>query len=205
MSVESPYYDKEIQFEGYLKSEQLDNNNYLSLRRNLLYTYEGKCLQNHGYIVKIGDIIDYDSTKLSKPIAKEHLEPVISVDLNVNCRICLPSKNMIITAQIISINKMMIRTKNGPIDAIVTIERINNTEFKNTNNIIRYKYTAPDGTIKLKALEDNDYVNIIIETVKYNDGKPNIIVLATLHAMASKKDIELFQKDELNFPMKKDS
>ena len=31
----SPYVDKEIPFEGYLMANQLNNNNYLSLKRRL--------------------------------------------------------------------------------------------------------------------------------------------------------------------------
>ena len=200
--AESPYSEKEIPFDAFLRSDQLDNNNYLSIRKNILQVHEGKCLQEHGYIVKIGNITNPDDTKLSNVIPREHYDPVIPLSIRANCRMCLPIKQTLITAQVVSTNKMMIRAKNGPIDAILTMDRINTKEFKNTGDIIRYKYINNEGQTKLKAITEDDYVKILIETVKYSDGKPNIIILASLKGMSTDKEIAQFQKDELYLPNK---
>ena len=200
----SPYVDKEIPFEGYLRANQLDNNNYLNLKKNLIKEHQGKCFQNHGYIVKIGNIPDSTSTDLSMPIAKENLEPVIKVQINANCKLCLPLIGSYIIGRVASINKMMLMFINGPINGIISLERekINNKNFKNTNDTIRYIKNDEDGNLKLKAIKNGDYIKVNIDQIKMTEGKINILTLGTLDSMATQDDIELFERDELFLPEK---
>ena len=197
--AESPYFERDIPLLGFLKADQLDNNNFLSLKKNISKEYERKCLQDHGYIVKINEIKNIEDTKYSLPVQKELLEPVIHVGIIASCRICLPMKGMSIIGQIINTNKRLIYFTNGPIKGIISLDRINKKNFKNIRDIIRYEKTV-DGNKVLASLQQNDYIKIIIEQIKYNDGKDNMIVLASLDSMATQKEIEMFQKDELLLP-----
>lgn len=186
--MSSPYINTKLFSTVMLHPYQMDNKVYINLKKNLEYNIVKRCLLNYGYIVKIIEILDYKDGI----IEAENTESSALFDVAFSCRLCIPLKDMQVIAKIDRINKLLITAVNGPIIIIITNDRINDKIFfKDNNDNMRYKKAAQS-----VILQQNDFIKITLQSVKFNDGDTKIKAIGFMDDIASEDEIKKFYDDE---------
>jgi DNA-directed RNA polymerase subunit E'/Rpb7 len=169
-----------------LNPEELNNEIYLNIKKKLEKNKEGRCFSNYGYITKIYEITEYKNNLLHP----ENMTASVLFNVTFSCQICRPIKNQMIICKVDKINRMLLRLKNGPINVIVTNDRINDQIFF-SDNMGNLRYKKDNKSIELMP---SDYVKITIINHRFNDGDRNILVIGYLEDIANDKEIEDFIK-----------
>lgn len=184
----SPYINTKLKHTVALHPYQMDNKIYINLKKNLENHLVGKCFTKYGYVMKIIEILSYKDGI----IEAEDFESSAKFDIEFSCRLCFPTKNMQIICEIDRLNKLMMTAKNGPILAIITNDRINGEFFyKDNNNNIRYK---KDNQTKL--LEEQDFIKVTIQSIKFLDGDSVIKVIGFLDDIATDEEKSKYYSDQ---------
>jgi len=190
LTIYSPYVITELYTTLSILPKHMDNKIYLHLKERLKQKVENKCYKNFGYISEVYKILDYKDGM----IEAENMLAAAIFDVSFSCKVCIPIVGRIIIAKVKQINRLLITTENGPILSVITNDRVNNQNFfvDNANNL-RYKKDKKANTSEI--LQPNDFVTIIIDTVRFNNGDEAIKTIAFLNNIASDKEIEMYYKD----------
>ncbi len=181
--ITNPYFTTKLSTTVILHPHQMNEKIYLNLKKNLEEKTVNKCFNKYGFIIKVIEILKYGDAV----IEAENVDSSAIFSLDFSCKICLPMKNMQIICQINKFNKLLMIGINGPITVVITNNRINeNVFFKDNNNNIRYK--NKNGESKLLAAQD--FIKVIIQTVKFFDGDEKMTCIGFLNDIASDKEIE---------------
>lgn len=165
----------------------MNNDIYQNLKQNLIDELKGSCYGDYGYIVDIYEILEYKINRIDA----ENTMGSCMFSVKFSCRLCHPLKNTTIVCKVDKFNKILLRCVNGPINIIITPERINNTKFfRDSNRDLRVQ---DDKSSRLVSTEDYFLVNIINST--FSNGDKQITSIGFLKDVASQKDIENFFKD----------
>lgn len=188
--MQSPYIDTKLTTTVTLKPHQLDNKIYINLKKNLENKVLNICYKKYGYIVDIHQILKYENGVMPP----ESFDASVKFNIEFACRLCRPLIDTMIICKINRINKVLTTAANGPILAIITNDRINDSVFfSDRNNKLRYKkQETPHG----QELKHNDFVIIKIMSVVINHGDSKIVSIGFLENIASDDDIEKFYKDQ---------
>ena len=183
----SPYADRELNTLVELQPYQMNSNIYQNLRENLTNRVAGKCIME-GYVCKIYKISDYKHPE----IVAENFNSIAVYDVVYIARICNPVHGSIITLKITEINKAIIEARNGPIQAILDINKHDpNIFFVNSYGNLCYKTLDGDKDSKKgKVLNKDDYIKILVTTKKYDINDNIILVLGIINNIPSENDIE---------------
>ena len=182
----SPYIDTTLLCPVMLFPNQMDNKLYLHIKDNLTNKLVGRCYKNYGFIVKIykideisdGIIEAEDQTCSSKFIVK------------FSCKLCIPIKNKEIIFKIDRMNKALIGCVNGPLQAIITPDKINKDKFYpdiNRNIIIR-----SSSNILLPEM----YVRVLVLSSSFSDYEKTILVIGFLQDISTEEEYNAFIKYE---------
>ena len=184
----SPYINTKLYTNVILNPNQMNNNIYLNLKKNLTDMIEKKCFGDYGYIVEVFNILEYDNAV----IEAESTTASSTYDVIFTCRLCKPIKNKVIICEVNNINPILIKLTNGPLVVIITDNRINYKKFfRDTNKNIRYKKDNVS-----VVLNDSDFVKVTIVQYTFNSGDDKIVALGFLEDMAYEDDIKQFYEDE---------
>ncbi len=181
--ITNPYFTTKLSTTVILHPHQMNEKIYLNLKKNLEEKTVNRCFNKYGFIIKVIEILKYGDAV----IEAENVDSSAIFSLDFSCKICLPMKNMQIICQINKFNKLLMIGVNGPITVVITNNRVNeNVFFKDNNNNIRYKHK--NGESKLLAAQE--FIKVIIQTVKFFDGDEKITCIGFLNDIASDKEIE---------------
>lgn len=184
----SPYINTVLYTQVSLFPNQMNNNLYINLKKNLEKMIKFKCFEHYGYIQDIFEIIDY---KYNSIPAENFLASAV-YNISFSCRLCLPLKGMQIICKIQKINKHLFTASNGPILVIVTKERINDKNFFNdSNNNIRF--STDDN--KSQLLKSVHFVKLTLDTITFENGDDKIKAIGFLDNIATDEEIKNFYHD----------
>lgn len=186
--IVNPYFTTKLGTTVMLHPHQMNEKVYLNLKKNLEQKVVNKCFNKYGFVIKVIEILK----RSEAVIEAENVDSSALFSLDFSCKICLPMKNMQIICQIKKYNKLMIIGTNGPINVIITNNRINeNVFFKDNSNSIRYKYKNEES----KLLAAQDYIKVIIQTVKFFDGDEKITCIGFLNNIANEDEIKNYYEN----------
>ena len=164
-----------IQIQPHMMNSDIENNMEVVLKKKV----EGKC-NRYGFVERVYQIEKYEENIM----LPENLSGAASYNITYNCMICIPIENTILVASVKAVNSELIIAYNGPI--IVFIPKTNiNSHIWNISNEFTYK---KDNTI-LKA---NDYIKILIEKTKINQGDIQIKCIGRLLEYANEDEVNKY-------------
>tara|TARA_B110000208_G_C11653808_1_gene389016 strand:- start:123 stop:707 length:585 start_codon:yes stop_codon:yes gene_type:complete len=177
--IVSPYFNFELYTTLMLSPNQMNNNLYINLKKNLKAKVENKC-NKIGYILNIYNILSYDEGILEA----ENFTGSAKYNIKYSARLCCPIENTFIICKIENMNKLLIKAKNGPILIIVNNNNINTDNFKKDNeqNIIH----------KNNILKVDDYIIIKVLAKKLNNNDTRICTLGYLENIPTQTQINKF-------------
>ena len=177
--IVSPYFNFELYTTLMLSPNQMNNNLYINLKKNLKAKVENKC-NKIGYILNIYNILSYDEGILEP----ENFTGSAKYNIKYSARLCCPIENTFIICKIENMNKLLIKAKNGPILIIVNNNNINTDNFKKDNeqNIIH----------KNNILKVDDYIIIKVLAKKLNNNDTRICTLGYLENIPTQTQINKF-------------
>ncbi len=185
-NVHSPYINTNLVCPVMLFPNQMDNKMYLHIKDNLINKLVGRCYKNYGFIVKI-----YKIDEISDGIIEPE-DPTCSSKFVVkfSCRLCIPIKNKEIIFKIDRMNKALIGGVNGPLQAIITPDKINPNKFYPDNNRnIRIRGTSD-------ILLPEMYIKVLVLSSSFSDYEKTILVIGYLQDIATEEECEKFMKNE---------
>lgn len=182
----NPFIIKELETRISLYPDQMDNNLYLNLKKNLKKKLQGKCNQ-FGFINNIIRISNFSNGFIDPEISSGNA--IFNIKFIAN--ICIPIIKTYIIVKIDNFNKILILGINGPIYAMIKISDINTTIFNYTN-----------GNIFINTLSRNiqigDYIKILIIAKKFNNGDDKIGILGFMENIATNEEIKKFYSSNIN-------
>jgi DNA-directed RNA polymerase subunit E'/Rpb7 len=163
----------------------MNNENYPHLIDNLKKRVEKVC-NKYGYVDKVFNIISAQQGI----IHPENMMGFAMCKVKYACRLCLPIEKKKIICQVEKMNKMLILAKNGPIEALITTNRMNENVFSRDikGNII-HKATK-------SLLKPKDFVIVGVLNRGFDTGDTRIRVFGYLEDAANDKQIKQFYADQ---------
>lgn len=188
-NLHNPYKKTILSTPIMLSPDQMDNKMYIHLKSNLKNKLENKCYENYGYIDKI-----YNIEEISDGVIEpEDSSCSAKMDVKFSCNLFLPIVGKEIICKIKKMNKALIMGVNGPIEAVVTTDKINKDNFfPDVNRNIRVKGTS-------EVVVPDMYIRVLIISKLYSNYDKNILVIGFLQDIATQKEIdEYFEKNNNN-------
>jgi len=184
--VISPYTNTELTASVVIPPEELNNEFYINVKKNLINNLENKCYKDRGFISKI-----YKVNEISDALVIPE-DPTCSAKVNVrfSCTVCEPVRNKELICKVDRKNKALMSAVNGPIKVIITYDKISEKFFLDEERDIRYKVNKTT-----RIIEPNDYIRVFVLSYAYNSYDTEIIAIAKLIDMASDNEIELYKKN----------
>jgi DNA-directed RNA polymerase subunit E'/Rpb7 len=181
-NLHSPYINTTLVCPIMLSPNQMDNKLYLHIKDNLSNKLVGRCYKNYGFIVKI-----YKIDEISDGIIEAE-DPTCSSKFIVkfSCKLCIPIKNKEIIFKIDRMNKALIGGINGPLQAIITPDKINKDKFypdNNRNIIIRNSHNI---------LLPEMYIRVLVLSSSFSDYEKTILVIGFLQDIATEEEYNNF-------------
>jgi DNA-directed RNA polymerase subunit E'/Rpb7 len=185
MAQISLYYRTQLEEKVSLLPEQIDGNMDDHILENLKAKIQGKTIDN-GIVLKINRLIDYNYGMIDK--ANFMGTTVFSV--KYECFICSPTKDLEIICMLDNIIKGYLIAKNGPVIAVIQFNNIDIQKFEiSGSTIISSKTKIP--------IEKGNYLKVSIISININLGEKTIVTMCKLLSLASKDEIQLYEKDQL--------
>lgn len=195
-NLHNPYKKTILSTPIMLSPDQMDNKMYIHLKANLQNKLENKCYENYGYIDKI-----YNIEEISDGIIEpEDSSCSAKMEVKFSCNLFLPIVGKEIICKIKKMNKALIMGVNGPIEAVITTDKINKDNFfLDVNRNIRVKGTS-------EIVVPNMYIRVLVISKLYSNYDKNILVIGFLQDVATQKEIdEYFEKNNNNEPLDMDN
>lgn len=185
----NPYINTELYTIISLRADQLDNNIYINLKKNLEKKLLNKCYKDYGHISDIYKIDKYEEGT----IEAENFAGSATFNITFTCKLCRPLRKKLIICQLKKVTKIILNAENGPINIIITSDRINNNKFFiDNNNIIRYIINNN----KSNLLKSGDFVKIEVLSISLTHGDSHIKCIGFLNDMASDDEIQQFYDNQ---------
>jgi DNA-directed RNA polymerase subunit E'/Rpb7 len=186
----SPYVVKKLLTLVELQPHQMNSDIYTNLKESLTNRILGKCI-TEGFVCKIYKISKYEEGE----IVAENFNATSIHNVTYTARICNPTHGSIITMKIKEINKAIIEARNGPIQAILEINKHNpNNFFINSYGDICYKLKSGEKK-RGKVLDKDDYIKISVTLKKYDLNDDSILIIGTIDDMATDDEIKEMEED----------
>lgn len=185
-NLHNPYKKTILSTPIMLSPDQMDNKMYIHLKANLKNKLENRCYENYGYIDKI-----YNIEEISDGVIEpEDSSCSAKMEIKFSCNLFLPIVGKEIICKIKKMNKALIMGINGPIEAVITTDKINKDNFfPDVNRNIRVKGTS-------EIVVPNMYIRVLVISKLYSNYDKNILVIGFLQDIATQKEIdEYFEKN----------
>lgn len=194
-NLHNPYKKTILSTPIMLSPDQMDNKMYIHLKANLQNKLENKCYENYGYIDKI-----YNIEEISDGVIEpEDSSCSAKMEIKFSCNLFLPIVGKEIICKIKKMNKALIMGVNGPIEAVVSIDKINKDNFfQDVNRNIRVKGTS-------EIVVPNMYIRLLVISKSYNNYDKNIFIIGFLQDIATQKEIDEYFEKNNNEPLNMDN
>ena len=179
IEILSPFHNisqyTRIQLLPHLMNSDIEDNMELILQKKV----EGKC-NRYGFIEKVHRIDLYEEC-IMKP---ENFSGAGIYNITYYCKICIPVENTIIIGMVKAVNSELIIVANSSIIIFIPKTNINSSSWDISNEFTHIK--------RKTVLKPNDYVKILIEKTKINQGDIQIKCIGRLVDYASEEEITKF-------------
>ena len=180
--LSTPYIDSVLYSKVCIKQYQLNNDLYLNLKNNLKKNKEKKC-NEYGYITKIYKILDFSDGV----VIPENFDASVIYKVSFSCRLCIPKLNQKIICKIAFINKLFIKTINGPIISVTLVKPGDVSNKFNINNLNEIEYTKTN-----EKLKPNDHVILVVKGIKFEARDQKIVITSYLEDIPTEEDIKKY-------------
>ena len=177
--LSTPYIDSVLYSKVCIKPYQLNNDLYLNLKNNLKKNKEKKC-NEYGYITKIYKILDFSDGE----VIPENFDASVIYKVSFSCRLCLPKLNQKIICKIDFINKLFIKTINGPIISVTLVKPGDVSNKFNINNLNQIEYKKNN-----EILKPNDHVILVVKGIKFESRDQKIVITSYLDSFLSSTEL----------------
>lgn len=185
MAQQNLYYRTQLDTTVSLLPDQINGNIDDNILINLKAKIEKKATE-HGIILNVTKLINYSIGKIDR----SNFMGTTIFPVKYECFVCSPIKNLEIVCRIENIIKGYIIGINGPIIIAIQFNEIDTQNFENRNNAIHHIKSD-------KPIQKSDYIKVSIINISNNKGEKNITVICKLLNMATKDEIQAFQRDQL--------
>lgn len=194
-NLHNPYKKTILSTPIMLSPDQMDNKMYIHLKANLQNKLENRCYENYGYIDKI-----YNIEEISDGVIEpEDSSCSAKMEIKFSCNLFLPIVGKEIICKIKKMNKALIMGINGPIEAVITTDKINKDNFfPDVNRNIRVKGTS-------EIVVPNMYIRVLVISKLYSNYDKNILVIGFLQDIATQKEIDEYFEKNNNEPLDMDN
>lgn len=194
-NLHNPYKKTILSTPIMLSPDQMNNKMYIHLKANLQNKLENRCYENYGYIDKI-----YNIEEISDGIIEpEDSSCSAKMEIKFSCNLFLPIVGKEIICKIKKMNKALIMGVNGPIEAVITTDKINKDNFfPDINRNIRVKGTS-------EIVVPNMYIRVLVISKLYSNYDKNILVIGFLQDVATQKEIDEYFEKNNNEPLDMDN
>jgi len=186
----NPCRDEILNTKLLLRPDQMDNDLYINLKKNLIEKVEGRCM-SHGFVIKVYRIIEY-SCGIVEP---ENFTGSAMYNIKYFAKICIALKESIIVARISSYlpNVNFAIADYGDIQKIIFTksERDLNTNvfsIKNDRSIVHISTN--------KIIGINDFVKIQLKSIKIYQNDTIIKCMGYLYDIATQQEILSYGYDD---------
>ena len=180
--LSTPYIDSVLYSKVCIKPYQLNNDLYLNLKNNLKKNKEKKC-NEYGYITKIYKILDFSDGE----VIPENFDASVIYKVSFSCRLCIPKLNQKIICKIAFINKLFIKTINGPIISVTLVKPGDVSNKFNINNLNQIEYKKNN-----EILKPNDHVILVVKGIKFESRDQKIVITSYLEDLPTEEEIKNF-------------
>lgn len=181
-----PCIDKILYTKIILNPNQMNNDLYLNLKKNLIEKLEGKCIID-GYIVKVYKILEYTNGI----IEAENFTGAAVFNIKYLAKICVAVKETTIIAKITEYlpNANFVLAEFGKIMKIIFTKNERDINFKNflisnDKNIIHKE--------SQNKLQVGSYVKLQLKTIRYYNNDIYIKCMAYLENLPTKEEIDKY-------------
>ena len=194
-NLHNPYKKTILSTPIMLSPDQMDNKMYIHLKANLQNKLENRCYENYGYIDKIYNIEEFSDGV----IEPEDSSCSAKMEIKFSCNLFLPIVGKEIICKIKKMNKALIMGVNGPIEAVITTDKINKDNFfPDVNRNIRVKGTS-------EIVVPTMYIRVLVISKLYSNYDKNILVIGFLQDIATQKEIDEYFEKNNNEPLDMDN
>ena len=173
-----------------LQPQQMNNDLYLNLKKNLIEKVESRCSKD-GYIVRVYKILEYKDGI----IEAENFTGSAVYNIKYLAKICVVIREMIIVAKVVSYvpETNFIVTEFGPIIKIIS--------SKNYRDLNQLNFTILDNRSishnkSEQTIKNDIYVKIQIKSVKFNQNDKNIKCMGYIYDIANADEIAKYSYRE---------
>ena len=180
-----------------LLPQQMNNELYLNLKKNLIEKVESKCSKD-GYIVRVYKILDYKHGI----IEAENFTGSATYSIKYLAKICIVIREMIIIAKVVSHvpETTFIVTEFGPIIKIISLKNYRDINQSNLTILGNRSITHNHSD---EIIKNDIYVKIQIKSVKFNQNDKNIKCMGYISDIASSNEIAKYSYREDNEQVQK--
>lgn len=173
-----------------LLPQQMNNELYINLKKNLIEKVESKCSKD-GYIVRIYKILDYKHGV----IEAENFTGSATYNIKYLAKVCIVIREMMIVAKVVSYvpDTNFIVTEFGPIIKIISSK--NYRDINQSNFTILGNRTISHNKTE-ETIKNDTYVKIQIKSVKFNQNDKNIKCMGYIHDIANADEIAKYSYRE---------
>ena len=190
--VIDPCKDKILYTKIILHPNQMNNDIYINLKKNLIEKLEGKCITD-GYIIKIYKILEYTNGIIDG----ENFTGAAVFNIKYLAKVCMAIKETTIVAKITE----YLPNANFALGEYGNIMKIIFTKNERDINIRVFTITSDKNILHIqsqKKLQLNDYVKLQLKTIRYYHNDIYIKCMAFLDDYPSIDEIEKFAYKEEN-------
>ena len=181
-----PCKDKISYTKVILNPNQMNNDIYINLKKNLIEKLEGKCISD-GYIIKIYKIIEYTNGIIDA----ENFTGAAVFDIKYLAKICVAIRETTIIGKITE----YIPNANFALAEFGNIMKIIFTKNERDFNTQVFTIGSDKSIIHIKSqkkLQINDYVKLQLKTIRYYHNDVNIKCMAYLDDFATIDEINQY-------------
>jgi len=181
-----PCVDKILYTKVILNPNQMNNEIYMNLKKNLIEKLECKCV-SEGYIIKIYKIMEYTNGVIDA----ENFTGAAIFNIKYLAKVCVALKETSIVAKITE----YLPNANFALAEFGNIIKIIFTKNERDLNTRVFTIGSDKSIIHIqtqKKLQINDYVKLQLKTVRYYHNDTNIKCMAYLDEFATKDEIEKY-------------
>ena len=186
-----PCRDKILYTKVILNPNQMNNDIYINLKKNLIEKLEGKCI-SEGYIIKIYKIMEYTNGIIDA----ENFTGAAVYDIKYLAKICVALKETTIIGKITE----YLPNANFALAEFGNIMKIIFTKNERDLNTQVFTIGSDKSIIHIKSqkkLQINDYVKLQLKTIRYYQNDIYIKCMAYLDNFATIEEInEYAYKDD---------
>ena len=186
--LSTPYKDTILYSKVCIKPHQINNDLYLNLKNNLKKNKEKKN-NEYGYITKIYKILDFNDGE----VIPENFDASVIYNVSFSCRLCKPILNQKIICKIEFINKLFIKSINGPIISVTLVKSEDISNKFSINNLNEIHYISTN-----KKLDPNDFVTIIVKGIKFESKDKKIIITSHLDDIPNENEIKEYFNEKFD-------